>query len=304
MIYKRLIMVPVLVLILIPGDYSMGAVSLESLLPKDLPEGWGLMNRPRTFTKKTLFEHIDGQAELFFKYGFEKSIFTIYQHVKRPHVQIELDLYEMGNVLQAFGIFSRLRTEGRPAGIGLESHLDDQSLLFYKGRYFVMLYATESTPSVLRQLSTSISSKISDASPPPKETGYFPGEGLKPGSLQYFHEGLLGHQFLRRGFLAAYQHQVEVKAEDAAGGKAKELYLFLVIFKDGNDAKRGLDSYRDYLLKKGKVVRSLSTRLEGEDPYRGRLIAVSRGGYLLGVVGFETEEEGKHLLEEFLKNVK
>ena len=52
----------------------------------------------------------------------------------------------MGNVLQAFGVFSRFRNEDRPGGFGLDSYLDDHSAFFYKGKYFVMLYATESNP--------------------------------------------------------------------------------------------------------------------------------------------------------------
>ncbi len=169
---------------------SSEAVTLESLLPKDIPDGWALIDGPRIYMKKTLFEHVDGQAELFFKYGFQRSVFTIYQNRENPNHQIELDIYDMGNVLQAFGIFSRFRAEDRVLGIGLDSYLDDQSALFYKGKYFVMLYAAESNLSILKQLATSILLKIVDPSPAPKEIGFFPKDGLKLSSIQYFSEGL------------------------------------------------------------------------------------------------------------------
>ena len=80
----------------------------------------------------------------------------------------------MGNVLQAFGIFSRFRSETQPAGIGLDSYLDDRSALFYKGKYFVMLYAAESNSSTLKQWAMEIASRIFDPSLVPKEIGYFP----------------------------------------------------------------------------------------------------------------------------------
>ena len=153
---------------------------------KTFGKGWTLASGPQTYTKKTLFEHVNGQAELFFKYGFQKSAFAIYQEKKNQKNQIDLDIYDVGNVLQAFGIFSRFRNEDRPAGIGLDSYLDDHSLLFYQGKYFVMLYAVESNPPILKELGMAVSSKILDPSLPPKEIGYFPKEGLKPGSIQYF----------------------------------------------------------------------------------------------------------------------
>jgi len=102
----------------------------------------------------------------------------------------------MGNSLQAFGVFSRFRQDESPAGIGLDSYLGDEYAIFYKGKYFVVLQATASSHSILKQLAQEIESRILDDSPPPKEIAYFPKTGLKPGSIEYFPDGLLGHQFL------------------------------------------------------------------------------------------------------------
>jgi hypothetical protein len=298
--FKRLIILSILVLTAIHWKVSLAAVPLESLIPKkDIPEGWVLIHGPQTYSRKTLFEHIDGQAELFFKYGFQKSVFAIYQSKESREDQIEVDIYDMGNVVQAFGVFSRFRNEDRPGGFGLDSFLNDHSALFYKGRYFVMFYATESNPDYLRQFSKLISSKISDPSPPPKEVGYFPKNGLKAGSIQYFPEGLLGHQFLKRGFQGTY---IE-KAEN------KEFKLFLAIFENSQETMDVLKAYKDDLSKKGKVssegLIQFGTRtLKGEDPYQGKVIALQKGYYLLGIVGFEKQEEAENLLREFIENVK
>ena len=172
---------------------------VESLAPKVAPSGWTLKDPPETFTKETLFEHIDGQADLFIHYGFEKSIFAIYQNDNSSDDRIDVDIYDMGNPLQAFGVFSRFRQEGSAAGIGLDSSLGDHHAIFYKGRYFVVLQAVETNASALKRLATEIESRISDNAGPPKEIEYFPKNGLKPGSIEYFPDGLLGYQFLKRG---------------------------------------------------------------------------------------------------------
>jgi hypothetical protein len=285
-------------------EAPLWAAPLESLLPKkDLPEGWTLAEGPQTYTKKTLFERINGEAELFFKYGFQKSVFAVYQCKKSREDQIEVDIYDMGNVLQAFGVFSRFRNEDRLGGFGLDSFLDDHSALFYQGKYFVMLYAPEANQEILRQFSKLISLKISDPSPPPREISYFPKNGLKPGSIQYFPEGLLGHQFLKRGFQGTYVEKVEVKAEE------KTLKLFLAIFQNSQKAIDALRDFKDDLSKKGKVssgsIIEFETRaLKGEDPYQGKVIVLQKGFYLLGVVGFEKEEGGENRLAEFMREVK
>ena len=112
----------VFVWLFIWAGVSYGAAPLESLIPRrDIPKEWTLIHGPQTYNQKTLFGHIDGQAELFLKYGFQKSVFAIYQNKKSREDQIEVDIYDLGNVVQAFGIFSRFRNEDRPGGFGLDS---------------------------------------------------------------------------------------------------------------------------------------------------------------------------------------
>jgi hypothetical protein len=317
---KKVILILTVLFTIGVGVSSADAFPVESLIPeKDLPEGWVLIHGPQIFTRKTLFQRIDGQAELFFKYGFRKSVSALYQNKKNAKDQVEVDLYDMGNVLQAFGIFSRFRSEDRPAEVGLESYLEDTSLLFYKGRYFVMLYATEADPSLLQRMAMTISSGIADSSPPPKEINYFLKDGLKPGSIQYYSEGLLGYHFLKRGFLGTYIGKVEIEGkeeqkvkdekEEDPESEGKELTLFLAIFKKAQDATDALKIYKDHLSQKGKVDSRVapsyeSNALKGEDPYRGKVILVAKGFHLAGVIGFGNDKDSENLLAKFLRNIK
>jgi hypothetical protein len=288
---------------------SEGATPLQSLIPqKDLPEGWILSDGPQVYTKKTLFERINGQAELFFKYGFQKSVFAVYQDQRNKENQVELDIYDMGSVLHAFGIFSRFRNGDRPGGVGLDSYFEDRSGFYYKGKYFVMLFGTESDPDFLRYWSQFISKKIVDRSLPPREIGFFPKDGLKPGSIQYFPEGLLGRKFLGRGFQGTYTDKVEVEGKVKDKNKAKtedkEFKLFVAVFKNSQGAINALKHYRGDLANKGKVYQfESSNTLRGEDDYRGEVLVVQRGAYLLGAIGFG-KEETKIRMAEFMKNVK
>jgi len=275
------------------GSLSEGATSLQSLVPqRNLPEGWSLVEGPKTYTKKTLFERINGQAELFFKYGFQKSAFAAYQNRKEKENQIELDIYDMGSVLHAFGIFSRFRNGERGGGVGLDSYFEGPSGLFYQGKYFVTLYSTEPNSDLLRQWCLLISKNIPNSSPPPKEIGFFPKEGLIPGSIQYFPEGLLGRKFLGRGFQGAYQ------GKDGA----KESKLFIAIFKNSQEATNALKQFQDSLAKNGKVYQFKAETLRGEDHQRGEILVIQRKSFLVGATGFN-EQEANSLLGKLIKNM-
>lgn len=280
---------------------GLGAISwaspLDPFIPrKDLPQGWSLVQGPQSFTPKTLFEHIDGQADLFIQYGFRGSVFAIYQHRERTRHQIEVDIFDMGNTIQAFGIFSRFRNEDRPGGFGLDSYLDGQSAFFYKGRFFALLHATESDIDGLTQFSRLIASKITDPSPPPREIGFFPKDGLKPASIQYFPAGLMGKQFLKRGFRGNY-----------LDGE-KESSLFLGLYKDSREAAKALKLFQEDLSKRGKISPEKVTpfilhAFKGEDPYQGKVIVLQKKNFLLGVIGFEKEEEAMARLKKVLEKI-
>jgi hypothetical protein len=284
-------------------------VSMESLVPKAGPEGWALRDAPETFTKETLFEHIDGQADLFLQYGFEKSVFAVFRNANSSDDLIEVDIYDMKTPLNAFGVFSRFRQEEKPAGIGLDSHLADRSAIFYKGTYFVVLQATDPNAATLKGLAQEIASRIADESAPPREIGFFPKSGLKPGSMEYYPDGLLGHEFLKCGFKASYREAEQAGKDAKTSEEDGRFQLFLAVFENPQQAATALGLFREYLSKKGKVADGISTQfgpeaVTGVDPYQGRIIAVRKGLYLVGAAGFEQDKEGEQQLAELIKEVK
>ncbi len=298
-----------LVVLFASEDVFPAGPRIESLVPKTAPDAWNLRESPETFTDETLFEHIDGQADLFLQYGFQKSISAIYQKKDSPEEKIDMDIYDMGNSLQAFGVFSRFRQEERPVGIGLDSYLSENYAIFYKGRYFVVLQATDSIPAILKGLAKEIESKISDDSGPPQEIRYFPKRGLKPGSIEYFPNGLLGHEFLKRGFKAAYMEADKPPADPKPEAEDRIFSLFFSIFENPQEALKTMGLFKEYLSKKGKIAEGSSMQfgpnaLAGADPYQGKIVIAQKGPYLVGAVGFEKEKEAEARLAELMKELK
>ncbi|MBM4328366.1 MAG: hypothetical protein FJ118_14525 [Deltaproteobacteria bacterium] len=300
-----MVLIYLFVCFLVPRHVFTQTSNMEPLVPKETPDGWIARGAPQTFTKETLFEHINGQADLFLQYGFEGSIFAVYGNNKSSQEKIDLDIYDMGAVVQAFGVFSRFRQDDRPGGIGLDSYLDDRYAFFYKGKYFVALQATESSSDGIKQIARTVESRIVDSSPPPKEIGYFPKRGLKPGSIEYYPQGLMGRQFLKRGFKATYVKPD--KTEAAAEGPDSN--LFIAVFPNPEEAESAFRSFKEVLIKKGSAHAPLSPQTgfepaRGEDAYQGKLIIAHKGPYLIGAAGFEKEKDAESLLAELSASIK
>lgn len=282
--------------------------SIGNLIPEGVSKVWVKRDAPQTFTRETLFEHINGQADLFLQYGFEQSVFATYQSNNNPDSVVSLDIYNMGDVLHAFGIFSRFRSEDRPGGIGLDSSIDDHDIFFYKGRYFVAMQATDANAQSLEQLAKAVDSKINDGSEPPKEVGYFPKDGLKPGSIEYFPQGLLGHEFLGSGFKATYIDEPGEKEQSELQRSGQDRCLFLAVFRDLQEAARSLELYYEDLSRRGAADMRESTQLglktlRGTDPYQGKVIVAQKGSHLIGAIGFEKERQGEKKLLELINKL-
>lgn len=302
------IAVSFLAVVLVSGAVFAASTQMTALIPPNAPQGWNLPEAPETFTKETLFEHIDGQADLFLQYGFRGSVFAMFRKVNAADDKIDVDIYDMGNVLQAFGVFSRFRQEEGSAGIGLDSYMDERAVFFYKGRYFVVLQATESNPSILKHLAQEIASRISDDAAPPKETSYFPRNGLKPGSIEYYPDGLLGHDFLKRGFRAAYIGKDTPPADAKDAVQSQDTGLFVAIFDNTKEAADALKLYKEHLAGKGSVNEGSSATMgpdvvTGVDPYQGKTVVAQKGPYLVGAVGFLNQGEGEQKVAELMKVV-
>ena len=115
----------------VPADYLPGAA--------DLP-GWSQEEKPRTFTQDTLWDLMDGGAEVYLEYGVEGAASVRYKHPSKGNVQV--DIYAMKDAGAAFGIYSfNSRTKGSPVQIGDEALLTDYYVLVRKGAHFFTVTA-------------------------------------------------------------------------------------------------------------------------------------------------------------------
>lgn len=115
---------------------SLGAA--EIALPADgFSPGWKRSGPASSFIKSDLFNHIDGGADLFLEFGFEK---VIVQHYKKGAAELTLEVYEMELPESALGVY--LMKCGRETPfpeIPARNSSEIAQATILRGRHFILI---------------------------------------------------------------------------------------------------------------------------------------------------------------------
>ena len=280
---------------------SFPVQSAEQAMDKLLPapacaEGWVMDGRVTLYDKDSLFDRINGESELYFPYGFEKLAYARYESRKDPKIALDADVYAMGSLLDAFGMFANYRRKNSTgAAIGAEGTISSSQMLFYQDRYLVRLQVTGATTigqDVLLACGKAIAQNLPQSTARPKELDAFLVPAVVKKSERYIASSLLGYDFFRRGLIA-----------DAVLG-SDEAQVFLVLEKSTDAARAAFDQYQAYLKTGGNNVRVTESSgrmsLEAVDPLYGAVVVQQTGRFLAGAVRVKDRGAAKQLIENVL----
>jgi hypothetical protein len=172
---------------------SGGQKTVQHLLqsiPKQIGQ-WKTADQDQFFNKDTIFKHINGGAELYLAYDYHQT--AARKYTGPGDAEIALDIYDMGNSLEAYGIFTAER-EDKEAGYGQGSEYSDGLLRFWKDRFFISILAVgdsiQADPTI-RELAKAVENAITDSGPQPQLLNYLPTKNLDKSRIRYFHHVLL-----------------------------------------------------------------------------------------------------------------
>ena len=166
--------------------------------------GWKWDQKEMRYNSKTLFDYIDGAAELYLAYGFQDLTVRRFEKSNQPPLTVEV--YEMASSEDAYGVFSFERQD-EAVGIGQESEFGGGLLRFWKGKYLVSIYADGEGVEVesgILKMGRAAADSIPAAGPEPKLIGFVPRKdlGLVDKSVRY----LKSHVLLNQRFFIAHQN--------------------------------------------------------------------------------------------------
>jgi hypothetical protein len=267
-------------LLIIPfsADSASGQ-PVEKLLPTPgFTEGWAIKEKIDVYTEKDLYKYINGEAELYYPYGFKALATTVYVRSDNPEAGVVADIYEMGSPIDAFGVYSRYRDpDEESVTIGTEGFVNESQLLFAKNRYFVRLSPSGTVTmekSVFLACAHSIAKGIPDDSSPRKTLDVLRIPEIIPKTEVYIVQGVLGYAFFKKG-LTADAHL-----------DGNTVRVFVILEDSLQSSEQAFIEYTAYL-EKSRAEFSVSTdnnlpTIVARDPLYKGLVLMRSGSYLLG----------------------
>ena len=191
------------------------------------------------FTNETLFEYINGGAEMYLSYGLVGMKGWVYSSENLPDVTVEI--YEMTEPKNAFGVYTQTRDkEEYTYGQGSQSQRD--AVMFWKDRYFVVVNTSRITPEsveTVQALAASVDEAIARNGSIPEIVGCLPENGLAPAGYLYFHHYIWLNAYY---FIADYNIADVDEHTDAVlakyGTPENRSYLLLVEYPDKGAAQK------------------------------------------------------------------
>lgn len=246
-------------------------VSAFSFIPPEIP-GWEQEGDVEVFTIDNLFDHINGASEFYFSYHFQKLWVTRY---KKGEAEITLEVYDQGDPVHAYGIYSMERPEGaKVSAIGAQGYFEESILNFVTGKYYVKLFSfrePNAGSGILLSTAKKVAPQLEKNPHLPAIVQLMPVENLVANSRQFIPDTYMGYKFLGSAFRATYR--------EADG----ELTLFVLQRKSPEEAATILKKYHELLktdtgeLKEGNYMI--------EDPFNGTIYLTWKNNCIIGFSG-------------------
>lgn len=272
---------------------------VEGLLPANCGTGWTMEGPVATYTTESLYKYIDGEAELYMPYGFERAATVMYVRPGNKESGLVVNLFKMGSLLDAFGIYANYRTPTlERAPVGAEGFVDESELMFFQDRYFVQVMSSGSATqeaSLFLACARSVAHNLPEGTTEPPEVGFAKAPGFIAGTERYFPEGLLGYGFLGRGFTAELTL------------KGNHLKAFVIMGGSRQATQKAFDAYVNYLTQsKAKPQVSEAgpaSRLHAVDPLFKGVVLQQSGQYAIGLTGLKAPRDGDELIDEWQRKL-
>lgn len=258
---------------------------LTSFLREPLPGKAITESAAVTYNPDTLYQYIDGGADLYLLYEFKA---LRHQDFKSGASELTADIYEMTKPEDAFGIYASERSPSyKFMKIGAEGYRDQGILNFFVDHYYVKLSASGANAEMLLgQWAQLLSDRIGGARTLPALLVKLPREHRIPRSEQYVKKDPLGHAFLAPSYVVSYRE-----------GKL-ESKLVVSVAPDAQSAKSRAEQLARHFKQSGESAPAPELGeggIRGKNSFEGRMIARTHGRYLIAL--FNPAEDGAEMLK-------
>lgn len=254
--------------------------------------GWKKSGEIQTFTPRTLYEYINGAADLYLMYDFQELKVAEYLNEKKASVII--DVYRHKTPTHAFGIYSQERLPNADfIDVGVQGYIEGEILNFIAGPYYVKItsYKIESGgQEVLISFAKKVAENMEEKGVLPALLKSFPPDGKVRNSEKFIAKNFLGYSFLHSAFTADYEFS------------GVEFKLFVIEVADKSECEGMIRKYVQQIRSpKKNLVEGRYTLL---DPHHGEIELHWRGEYIWGILNVNDLELRLKYLKLFEEGLK
>jgi hypothetical protein len=250
-----------------------------------LVPGWTQDGAARSYVADNLFEYMNGNAEGYLIYRFEKMNGVT---CKKGGDTIVFDVSEMADPEMAYGIFASNRDTRRPVeNVGMMGQMLERRAIFAKDKYFVEIAGNPARDADLRAFMAAMEKRIEGRTALPDAVSWFPGEKLDKASIRLVPESVLGLRLLRRGYIAQYEFgKAFLVREESPEAAAQVMTKLRARAGETQPAKVADEAY------------------QANDKYLGRMIAFRKGPYVAGFAGVADGQDAAALASSLAARIK
>lgn len=229
---------------IIPAFFLSGLIFSEELRADDHErfftgiEGWEKPAEIDVYYPETLWDIINGAADVFMAYDFRELYWGEYINSSDNDIYIVMEIYRQGDPVNAFGVYSQERPRvPRLTDIGVQGYTAPGVLHFFVADCYVKIRShdrSEETASAMEKMARHVSGLLDQNPEFPVITDMLPEEGREEFSGQFINTNFLGHPFLSRAFVSTYSIDgksfnlfvIENETREKAGQMLADYYQF------------------------------------------------------------------------------
>ena len=174
-------------------------LNLAEIIPDEIGD-FSAIAGVETYAGEDIYRYMNGAGENYRMYDYISMQMT--RLVSPDDNEITVELFDMGNCRNAFGIYTHSR-EGEEAGVGEGSFSRTGLLCFWQGKYFACLSSlveTEKSKLAIQRLAEILTTAIPPAGKTPEIISLVPGDNLIEESVRYFQNyAILNYHYFLAG---------------------------------------------------------------------------------------------------------
>jgi len=276
-------------LLILTTCFALTSIAVKSnpgsLFPRI--KGWEADINDVVYDQITLWEYINGAADIYLSYDFENLFIAGYTNNEGQKVNVEL--YRHSSVENAFGIYTAERmADYNFIDIGIQGYYEPGVLNFLTGQYYVKMSSSGKSVAdkeAFLEIARAINNELGSDNKWPPVLDLFPREGKVVNSEGYIARNFLGYSAFHSAFTAEYAMNERFK-------------MFIIKLNSESEVRAMLESYAASL-NEDKITEEGNTYII-HDFFNGMIFILVNSSYMIGVIN----TSDKDLSIDYLNKVK